>query len=147
MVFIHSKIVNAIRPILTTVIVFISGATLWCQQDQSGMASYYHDSLEGNNTASGEIFYQSKFTAAHKKLPFDTWVEVTDDKGHQVVVRINDRLPRRSSRIIDLTREAALEMDMVRHGLKQVELKVISARQAWTWFTENGFLRPLAMLY
>lgn len=146
MVLIQSKSA-AIRPFLITAIVFFSGVTLWCQQDQSGLASYYHDSLEGNSTASGEIFYQNKFTAAHKKLPFDTWVEVTDDKGHQVVVRVNDRLPRRSSRMIDLTWNAALELDLVRQGLKQVELKVISARQAWAWFIEKGFLKPIAMLY
>lgn len=136
-----------IRQILITAILLISGVTLWGQDGQSGLASYYHDSLEGNNTASGETFYQNKFTAAHKKLPFNTWVELTDGKGHQVVVRINDRLPQRSTRMIDLTTEAALELDMIRQGLKRVELRVISARQAWVWFIENGFLKPMAMLY
>src|SRR5690625_5041768 len=85
-------------------LLFITGfshKTLAQKLSQEGIASYYHDMFEGRKTASGEIFDQSKWTAAHKKLPFDTWLKVTDEKGKEVVVRINDRLPSHSSRIID----------------------------------------------
>ncbi len=109
-------------------------------QEKTGVASYYHNSLEGNHTANGEIFHQDKFTAAHKSLPFDTWVLIRDRKGLEVVVRINDRLPARSSRMIDLTMLAARQLDMITAGIKQVRLNVISAREAWLWFLEKGYL-------
>ncbi|HLU92876.1 MAG TPA: septal ring lytic transglycosylase RlpA family protein [Membranihabitans sp.] len=110
------------------------------QKIVSGTASYYHDSLEGNKTANGETFQQSKLTAAHKNLPFDSWVLLTDPNGQDIVVRINDRLPRNSSRMIDLTTEAARQLDMLRAGIKRVGMKVISVQEAWHWYLENGFI-------
>lgn len=112
------------------------------QHVENGIASYYHDSLNGNKTASGEIFYQKGFTAAHKTLPFDTWVLVEDLQGQQVVVRINDRLPSRSRRMIDLTREAAKRIELLQPGLEQVTLKIISFQEAWVWFQKSVFWRP-----
>lgn len=108
-------------------------------QEKTGVASYYHDSLEGNHTANGEVFDQDKFTAAHKSLPFDTWVLIRDPKGQEVVVRINDRLPASSTRMIDLTTLAARQLDMITAGIKRVRLKVISGREAWLWFLEHGY--------
>lgn len=110
------------------------------QSAQSGVASYYHDSLEGNRTANGEIFDQNRFTAAHKTLPFNTWVKLTDQSGESVVVRVNDRLPARSSRMIDLSTLAARQLDMIQTGLKRVYLQEISSLEAWKWFFENGYL-------
>jgi rare lipoprotein A len=69
-----------------------------------------------------------KLTAAHKKLPFETWVEVTNLRnGKQVGVRINDRGPFVRGRIIDLSRAAAAEIDMIRTGTDRVRLKVVAA--------------------
>src|SRR5262249_49474951 len=80
----------------------------------------------GRQSASGEIFDQELLTAAHKKLPFQTWVEVTNQRnGKQVKVRINDRGPFVHGRIIDLSLAAAREIDMVRTGTDKVRLKVI----------------------
>lgn len=88
-----------------------------------GTASYYGNSLEGRRTASGEIFRQDSLTAAHKTLKFGTLVHVKNLKNDSVViVKINDRLPRSSSRIIDLSLRAAKQLNFVRAGLTKVQL-------------------------
>src|SRR5688572_24700284 len=71
--------------------------------EKSGKASFYHDSFSGQETSNGEIYLKEDFTAAHKSLPFNTYVLVTNKKNEKsVVVRINDRGPFIRSRIIDL---------------------------------------------
>lgn len=98
------------------------------QPDQVGLASWYGRELAGHRTASGEIFDPRRFTAAHKQLPFGTWVEVRRvDTGRTVRVRINDRGPngKAKSRVIDLSRRAAEELDFVHAGVVRVELRVV----------------------
>ncbi len=91
---------------------------------RKGLASYYADSYEGKTTANGEVYRQSKITAAHKTLPFGTKVEVTNlSNNKSVVVRINDRGPYISGRIIDLTKAAAKEIDMVGAGVAKVKIR------------------------
>lgn len=128
--------------ILAINIFSIQAVNAQAQSEQSGLASYYHDSLEGNKTASGQIFQQDKFTAAHKTLDFGTWVLVQDRQGDDIVVLINDRLPAKSSRMIDLTTRAAEELNLIKKGLERVSLKIITAHDAWVWYMENGYLRP-----
>jgi rare lipoprotein A len=90
---------------------------------ETGTASYYGNSLEGRRTASGEIFRQDSLTAAHKTLKFGTLVHVKNLKNDSIViVKINDRLPRSSSRIIDLSLRAAKQLNFVRAGLTKVQL-------------------------
>ena len=61
---------------------------------ESGLASYYSDKFIGKKTASGEIYSKTEFTAAHRKLPFNTLVRVTNTRnGKWIYVRINDRGP------------------------------------------------------
>jgi rare lipoprotein A len=96
-------------------------------QQETGKASYYHSKFDGNGTSNGEIFRQSKFTCAHKTLPFGTWLKVTCIKNNNVVyVRVNDRLPKSSKRSIDLALIAAKELDFVRSGLTQVTIDVVA---------------------
>ncbi len=92
-----------------------------------GEASYYGDKLNGATTASGEIFSNSKFTAAHLTLPFGTFVKVTNPENDKsVIVRINDRGPRKSTgRIIDLSKVAAQELGFVKKGLAEVLIEEI----------------------
>ena len=91
---------------------------------RKGLASYYADSYEGKTTANGEIYRQGKITAAHKTLPFGTKVEVTNlSNNKSVVVRINDRGPFIRGRIIDLTKAAAREIDMVGAGVEKVKIR------------------------
>lgn len=91
---------------------------------ETGLASFYAESYNGKKTANGEIFNSSAFTAAHKKLPFNTKVKVTNlTNGKTVKVRINDRGPFVTGRIIDLTRAAAKKIDMVGAGVVKVKIR------------------------
>ncbi|MDR0927913.1 MAG: septal ring lytic transglycosylase RlpA family protein [Ignavibacteria bacterium] len=90
-----------------------------------GYASYYHDKFNGRKTANGEVFAQSKLTAAHRELPFGTIVRVTRvSNGKSVLVRINDRGPFVDGRIIDLSLAAAKELDMINDGVVEVVLQI-----------------------
>lgn len=93
---------------------------------QDGVASWYGPGLNGNRSASGEVFNQNSLTAAHRSLPFGTQVRVTNLRnGRSVIVRINDRGPFSRSRIIDLSRAAANAIDMVNAGVAQVRLEIL----------------------
>lgn len=97
---------------------------------QEGTASYYAQKFQGKRTASGEVFYLDSLTAAHKSFPFGTILRVTNQKnGKSVVVRVNDRLPSSSKRIIDLSNAAAKEVDMIREGLVQVNIDAVDVAQ------------------
>ena len=92
---------------------------------QSGLASWYGGKFHGRLTASGERYDMHRRTAAHRKLPFGTLVRVTNVRnGRQVVVRINDRGPFVGGRVIDLSRAAAQELDMLQSGVEQVRIEI-----------------------
>ena len=96
-----------------------------------GLASYYAEPYHGRKTASGEIFdtYQA-MTAAHRTLPFNTMVRVTNKtNGREVDVRINDRGPFVDGRVIDLSLRAAREIDLVGSGVAPVKLQVLKAAE------------------
>lgn len=100
------------------------------QNLEIGIASYYHDKFEGRTTASGEIFQQHKFTAAHKTLPFNTKVKVTNLKNNKsVVVKINDRGPFVEGRIIDLSQEAAFHLQFLVDGIADVKVEILSSNK------------------
>ncbi len=91
-----------------------------------GKASYYADKYDGRKTASGEIFNQSEFTAAHRTLAFGTKCKVTNIKNKKsVIVIINDRGPFIKGRVIDLSKSAAIEIDMIKQGVAEVEVEII----------------------
>ncbi|RLD80149.1 MAG: septal ring lytic transglycosylase RlpA family lipoprotein [Bacteroidetes bacterium] len=91
-----------------------------------GKASWYGTKFHGNITASGEKYNMNDFTAAHRVLKFGTILRVTNiNKGISVVVRINDRGPYNYNRVIDLSKSAAVEIDMVKSGLADVKIEII----------------------
>lgn len=91
---------------------------------EKGIASYYSEKYNGRKTASGEIFNEKKLTAAHTTLPFGTEVKVKNlANGKTVKVRINDRGPFITGRIIDLSKKAAEKLDMINAGISKVILK------------------------
>lgn len=93
---------------------------------QKGAASYYHDSLHGRKTASGQRYNKSALTAAHKTLPLGTVVRVTNlRRGTRVKVKINDRGPFVKGRVIDLSRAAAKKLGMVKRGVAKVKVEVL----------------------
>lgn len=74
-------------------------------------ASYYHDKFSGKRTASGKIFSNKKYTAAHRKFPFGTMLKITNEaNGKFVVVEVNDRGPFAKGREIDLSKRAFMEI-------------------------------------
>jgi rare lipoprotein A len=93
---------------------------------QEGKASWYGREQQGGPTASGERFDMHKLTAAHRKLPMNTRVRVTNLRnGRQVVVRINDRGPYGRC-IIDLSKAAAERLEMIDAGVVPVRLEVLA---------------------
>lgn len=91
-----------------------------------GVASYYADDFHGKLTSNGETFDMDGLTAAHRTLPFGTKVRVTNlENNKSVVVRVNDRGPFKEGRIIDLSRGAAKEIDLIKTGTARVKLEVV----------------------
>jgi rare lipoprotein A len=91
-----------------------------------GTASFYAKKFEGRKCSSGQKFRHDSLTAAHKSLKFGTKVKVTNLKNDSVVyVTINDRLPKRSKRKIDLTLRAAKQLNFVSNGLAKVKIEVL----------------------
>ena len=95
---------------------------------QVGIATWYGQSFSGKKTSNGERFDPTAMTAAHRKLPFNTWVEVRRiDTGTSVRVRINDRGPwGNDRRVIDLSLRAAQMLGYVEAGSAKVEIRVVS---------------------
>lgn len=94
---------------------------------KNGQASYYHPKFQGRETSNGDQYNQNDFTAAHRTLPFNSIVHVTNKQNNKsVVVRINDRGPFKKSRIIDLTRSAAKKLDMIPFGVVPVKIQLLS---------------------
>ena len=91
-----------------------------------GEASYYGPKFHGKKTANGEIFDMYKKSAAHKTLPFNTVLEVTNlENDQQVIVRVNDRGPFVKGRILDLSYAAAKEIDMIANGVARVRIRIL----------------------
>lgn len=102
--------------------------TLSAENKITGMASFYAKKFNGRKTSSGEKFSSDSLTAAHKKLKFGTYVLVRNLKNDStVVVKINDRLPQKSKRSIDLTLRAAKQLNFVKSGLTKVEITVLDS--------------------
>src|SRR5262249_32500783 len=95
-------------------------------QGQEGRASYYAPAFAGRRTASGERYDPNRMTAAHKTLPFGTWIRVTRHGGPSVEVRVNDRCGCGGGRIVDLSEAAARRLGMLRVGIVPVRLEVIA---------------------
>jgi len=101
--------------------IFLPGSVI-----QEGMASWYGPKFHGKRTANGEIYEMDALTAAHRTLPFNTVVRVTNKtNGKTVDVRINDRGPYIGDRIIDLSRGAARAIGMIDAGLGTVTLQLL----------------------
>ena len=110
----------------------IDGVTYTPQEEfnhvETGVASWYGPGFHGKSTANGEPYDQSARTAAHRTLQMPAIVRVTNlDNGASTVVRVNDRGPFARSRIIDLSRTAAQELDIVRNGTAHVRIEQLQA--------------------
>ena len=92
-----------------------------------GFATYYASRFAGRQTANGERYDPQQLTAAHPSLPFGTMVEVSRSDGRRVIVRVNDRGPYGSGRIVDLSLRAAEELGIVHDGKAWVELRRVGS--------------------
>jgi len=91
-----------------------------------GTASYYAEKFNGRQTANGETYDGTKFTAACNVLPLGTWIRVTNLRNNRsVIVKTNDRLHPRMKRIVDMSRAAAEKLGYTSRGLTQVRVEVI----------------------
>ena len=93
---------------------------------QNVVATYYADKFNGRKTSSGERFDNTKYTAAHKTLPFGTIVRVTNPaNGKWVDVRVNDRGPHNKKQEIDITKKAFTAIANPKAGIVKVNLEII----------------------
>ena len=91
-----------------------------------GKASYYGSEFNGRKTANGEVYDETALTAAHRTLPFGTVLRITNlQNGLSVIVRINDRGPFHPDRVIDLSKSAAEEIDLIRYGVADIEAEIL----------------------
>ncbi|MFL5773084.1 MAG: septal ring lytic transglycosylase RlpA family protein [Flavisolibacter sp.] len=91
-----------------------------------GTASYYADKFNGRETANGEVYDGQKMTAACNVLPMGTWIRVTNlSNNRSVVVKTNDRLHIRMTRVVDLSRVAAEKLGYIGKGLTKVKVEVL----------------------
>jgi rare lipoprotein A len=100
-----------------------------------GIASFYAKKFNGRQTASGDIYNSTKYTAACNVLPLHTWVRVTNLRNEKsVIVIINDRLHPKNKRLVDLSRSAALALGYTGRGLTRVKVEVLPDSQLSTRF-------------
>jgi rare lipoprotein A len=105
----------------------IPGAT------ETGVASWYGHPYHGRRAANGEIYDMEQMTAAHRTLPFNTWVRVVNLVNDKAVeVRITDRGPFIDGRIIDLSHAAAREIEMIGPGTARVRVEIVRAPEPVT---------------
>ncbi len=111
---------------------------------QKGKASFYSKKFNGRKTAYGERVSAESLEGAHRHLPLNTLVEVTNlDNQRSVIVRINDRGPFSNGRVIDLTHAAAHALGMISKGIANVSLRVVGKGHAIA-LTPSAFTNPIA---
>lgn len=93
----------------------------------NGIASFYHNKFEGRKTATGEVFDNSKYTAASNTHKLGTYVKVTNlNNGEVVYVRVNDRMAAKNHRLLDLTSQAASDLHFRNSGTTNVKVEPVS---------------------
>lgn len=114
-------------------------------EELNGRASWYGPNFHGKKTSNGETYSMWEMTAAHKTLPMNTVVRVTNEEnGRSVVVRVNDRGPFVNTRIIDLSKKAAAQLDMVKKGTALVKLEILGFnKKGQTKITKTSMQKDL----
>jgi rare lipoprotein A len=108
-------------------------ATATTNKELYGIASFYSNSFEGKQTASGETFRQKGMTCASNNVPLGTWLRVTNISNKKViVVKVNDRMApsmARKGRVVDLTHAAATQLNFVSSGLAKVKVEILGKKK------------------
>ena len=116
---------HIIQKIAVSFLTLLAFTAMYAQDDNTkvGNATYYGDRWHGRRTASGSSYHKDSLTCAHRTLPFGTLLHVRNPKnGKVVVVKVTDRGPYRANTIVDLSKAAAEQIDMIRAGVAQVEV-------------------------
>jgi len=122
--FMNSFIISVIGFLLLLKTDLISAQQAFIQK---GNASFYADRFHGQRTANGEKYDKTALTAAHRKLAFGSVVKVTNiSNGKSIEVRINDRGPYHSGRVIDLSRKGAELLDFIAKGTTEVTVELLT---------------------
>ena len=94
-----------------------------------GIASYYADKFAGRKTANGASYSHDAMTAACNVLPLGTWVKITNLRNSKsIMVQVNDRLHSKNTRLIDLSKTAAAQLEYIRQGLARVKVEVLGKK-------------------
>ena len=126
----YSNLLGSLGFQLLLLCTFVSTNRVLAQHTEIGIASYYNDSLEGKPTASGEIYSHSKLTAAHRTIPFQSKIKVTNlINERSVIVTVNDRGPFVKGRILDLSKSAAEILGFVEKGVTRIKLEVVEPKK------------------
>jgi rare lipoprotein A len=121
------------RVLIYLVFTLLQFPLLGQNQSLTGYCSFYADKFHGRHTSSGDPYDKNAYTAAHRTLPFNTIIEITNLRNQKkVLVRVNDRGPHTKNRVLDISRAAAMKLDMVSYGVEKVSYRIIdSATSAW----------------
>ena len=116
--------------------------------DKNGIASWYGPKFDKKPTANGEIFDQNKVSAAHKTLPLPSIVKVTNLNNNKFLyIRVNDRGPFFNNRIIDLSKQAAIELNIFSKGTEEVNVRLLESgpHLLETVFLDQSYLEKYAI--
>ena len=120
--FVQNKIYSSSKPRPTSV-EYINKT----REQLDGVASWYGPNFHGKKTANGEIYNQNSYTAAHKILPMNTKISITNLKNKKkITARINDRGPYKKNRIVDVSKKIAKELGFLEKGTTPVRLDIIA---------------------
>ena len=104
---------------------------LFNNYEEVGIASWYGPGFHGQKTSNGEKYNMEDYTAAHKNLPLPSFVKVTNLANNKsVIVRVNDRGPFHQNRILDLSKAAARDLDVIRPGTAKIKVELIKVKSS-----------------
>jgi rare lipoprotein A len=105
---------------------FTADAQISLGKTEVGSASFYSSRFEGRKTSFGETHQSTELSAAHRSLPLNTMLEITNLSNNQkVIVRVNDRGPFSHNRIVDISKEAARLIGIVSSGVAKVSMRIV----------------------
>jgi rare lipoprotein A len=135
-----------LRLIVLILLILLVSFIIYAEYVETGIASWYGPDFHGKKTANGEIFNTNDFTAAHKTLPFGTIVKITSlENNKTTIVRINDRGPFVTNRIIDLSNAAATQLDMTKKGIMNVKIEVLEkGKNEYHKFNKSKYMIQVA---
>lgn len=118
------------KKLFMSVVMLALAFGMYAQNGANGVASFYANKFEGRKTATGEVFDQSKYTAASNTVKLGTFVKVTNmNNGEVVYVKINDRMAATNKRLIDLASIAADDLRFRNAGTARVKVEEVTAEE------------------